>query len=137
MGQLKHYANDNTSQGHSHAVEQKNNPRSVQQHWNTEGHCQQQSLGTDEGNQLQTFWPWNALFFDAAQHHVTKVIVQMPFDNIESIQRPKVIMLPAMKLKTLLMWCQPAEKSNVDVCIVSGDVGIGMVDHGMFPVPYV
>ena len=44
-------------------------------------------------------------------------------------------MLPTMKGESFLMRREPAEKADVDVIVVAGDVGIGVMDNIVFASP--
>ena len=48
-----------------------------------------------------------------------------------------VLFLPALISESLLMWCQPAEKRDVNIGVMARDVYVSMMYDYMFPVPYV
>ena len=41
---------------------------------------------------------------DSTKDYVAEIIVEMPLEDVQSIERPQIKMLPAMKSESLLMW---------------------------------
>ena len=74
---------------------------------------------------------------DPAGDQVPKVVVQLPLDRQKAVQHPKVKVLETVDLQPLLMRRHPAEKAEVDVVVVAGDVGVVVVDRIVLPGPEV
>src|SRR6267142_2435160 len=72
-----------------------------------------------------------------AANHFFEIIKEFPLDHYDAIQGPQIKVLPPMNLEPLLMWSQPAEGPVVDVGVVARDVGKGVMEDGVFPVPQV
>jgi hypothetical protein len=52
------------------------------------------------------------------RYDVAEVIVELPLDGQEPVQRPEVIVLPAVEPQALLVRRQPPEEADVNVGVV-------------------
>src|ERR1044072_1514510 len=107
----------------------------MDQEGQAEGQCHEQRFTADKPEEFQPFWPRHSCHADPAKDHVTEIIVQMPLDDVQSVERPQIEMLPAMKSESLLMWCSPAEKRNVNIGVMPCDVYVSMMYDYVFPAP--
>src|SRR6267154_1608608 len=103
----------------------------MEQQRNREGHGQEKDLGKNKTRQLPTPGTRHSVRANAAEHHVTKIVKQMPLNDVQSVEWPKVEVLPPVKTKSLLMRREPAEETEVNVGVMAGDVDIGMMNHHM------
>jgi hypothetical protein len=46
-------------------------------------------------------------------------------------------MLPPVKPESLLMGRQPAELSEIDICVMARNVDIGVMDYDVLPAPHI
>jgi hypothetical protein len=68
------------------------------------GQCEEQRFTADKADEFPPFRPRHSRGSDPAKDYVTKIIVEIPLDDIQSVERPQIEMLPAMNSKSLLMW---------------------------------
>ncbi len=66
--------------------------------------CEQQRFTAYEPHEFQLFRPGHSRGSDATKDYVTEIIVEMPLNDIQSVERPQIEMLPAMKSESSLMW---------------------------------
>src|SRR5690242_3428099 len=91
---------------------------------------EEQRFTTDKPEEFRPFWPRHSCASDPTKGYVTEIIVEMPLDNIQSVERPQIEMLPAMKSESFLMWRQPAEERNVNIGVMARDVYVSMMYDG-------
>ena len=137
MGQLKHNANHDARKTDYQNVEKEYYPEAMDQKWQAKSQGEKQRFAGDKPEELPPFGPWHSCERDPAKDYVTKIIVEMPLDNVQSVERPQIEMLPAMKSESHLMWCQSAKNRNVDIGVMTGDVYVSMMYDYVFPVPHV
>ena len=65
---------------------------------------------------------------DLARGHVPEVVVNLPLGRQKTVQEPQVEVLESVKAQVLLVRGQSAEKSDVDVIIVAGDINKTVMD---------
>ena len=53
----------------------------------------------------------------------------MPLCRNESVQRPQIKVLILVKSKPRLVRCQPSQETEIDIAVVAGDVGVGVVNN--------
>lgn len=61
----------------------------------------------------------------------------MPFEQDKAIKRPEVDVLPAMKAESFLVRRKSAQEAKLNIVVVAGNVGVGMVENAMLPVPHI
>src|SRR5436190_17879335 len=94
-----------------------------------------QNLATDEIHQVPTFGARMSISAEPADGKVTEVIEKVPFNCHKAVQRPQVYMLPAVKAESFLVRRKPSEDADLDIVIMSRDVGIGVMDDVVFTRP--
>ncbi|HKN83589.1 MAG TPA: hypothetical protein VJW17_09135 [Pyrinomonadaceae bacterium] len=104
MSQLKHNANNHPRNSDYQNIEQKHYPEGMDQKRQSKSQAEEQRFTADKSEEFRPFWPRHSCASDATKDYVTEVIVQMPLDDIQSVERPQIEMLPAMKSESLLMW---------------------------------
>ncbi len=76
----------------------------MDQQGQSKGQCQEQRFTANKADEFPTFRPRDSCASDPAKGYVTEIIVQMPLDDVQSVERPQIEMLPAMKSESLLVW---------------------------------
>ena len=104
MRQLKHNADNHARKRDCQNVEQEHHPEGMDQKRQSKGQCEEQCFAADKPGEFQPFRPRHAGGSDSTKDHVAEIIVEMPLDNVQSVERPQIEMLPAMKSESLLMW---------------------------------
>src|ERR1041384_6444120 len=105
MSKLKHNTDNHARKPDYKNVEQEHYPEGMEQKRQSKSQCHEQHLTADKPGEFPPFRPGHSHGSDPAKDHVTEIIVQMPLDNVQSVERPQIEMLPAMKSESLLMWC--------------------------------
>src|SRR6266699_4673744 len=118
-----------------HRVERQCDPPGVEHHWNHEGHNQKDTLAAEENRKIPSLRARDSMGLDPARDKLLEIVMKMPLDRYQPVERPEIEVLPAMKFESFLMWSHPAEAAPVDVCVMVRDVGIGVMEHGVLPVP--
>src|SRR6185312_4654787 len=92
----------------------------------------------EEGNQVPTLWPWNPMIrSNAAANHFLEVIEELPLDHYDPVQGPEIKVLPAMHPASRLMRCQAAYHPIIYVGVVTVDVGVGVMENRVLPMPQI
>src|SRR5690349_11739031 len=105
MSKLKHNADNHACKTDYQNVEHEHYPEGVDQKRQSKSQCHEQHFTADKPAEFPPFRPGHSRRPDPAEDHVTEIIVQMPLDDVQSVERPQIEMLPAMKSESLLMWC--------------------------------
>src|SRR5678815_21860 len=105
MGKLKHNADNHARQSDYQNVKQEHYPEGMNHQRQSKSQCHQQRFAADKPDEFPPFRPGHSRGPDPAKDHVTEIVVQMPLDDVQSVERPQIEMLPAMKSESLLMWC--------------------------------
>src|ERR1051326_333941 len=137
MSKLKNNAYNQSCNTDCQNVEQEHHPEGMDQKRQSKRQCKEQSLTANKAGEFPPFRPCHTRGSDPAKDYVAKIIVEMPLDHIQSVERPQIEMLPAMNSKSFLMWCQPAEKRDINIGIMARNVYIGMMYNNVFPVAYI
>src|SRR5678815_343364 len=137
MSKLKHNANDHTRKTSYQRIEQEHYPEGMNQKRQSKGQRDEQCLAADEPEEFPSFRPRHSCECDPTKDYVTEIIVEMPLDDVQSVERPQIEMLPAVKSESLLMWRQSAKNRNINIGVMTCDVYVSMMYDYVFPVPYV
>src|SRR4029078_1605874 len=105
MSKLKYNADNHASKADYQNVEQEHYPKGMDQKRQSKSQRHEQHFTADKPGEFPPFRPGHSRGSDPAKDHVTKIIVQMPLDDVQSVDRPQIEMLPAMKSESLLGWC--------------------------------
>jgi hypothetical protein len=105
MGKLKHNTDNHASKTGYQNVEQEHYPEGMDQKRQPKSQRHEQRFTANKSDEFPPFRPGHSRRPDPAKNHVTEIIVQMPLDDVQSVERPQIEMLPAMKSESLLMWC--------------------------------
>src|SRR5690349_24551471 len=98
---------------------------------------EEQRFTADKPEEFRPFWPRHSCASDPTEDYVTEIIVEMPLDDVQSVERPQIEMLPAMESESLLMWRQSPKNRNINICVMACDIYVRMMYDDVFPVPYV
>jgi len=104
MSKLKYNADNHASKTDYQNVEQEHYPKGMDQKRQSKSQCHEQHFTADKPDEFPPFRPGHSRGSDPAKDHVMEIIVQMPLDDVQSVERPQIEMLPAMKSESLLMW---------------------------------
>ena len=105
MSELKYNADNHARKTGYQNVKHEHYPKGMDQQRQAKSQRQEQHFTGDKPDEFPLFRPGHARGSDPAKKHVAEIIVQMPLDDIESVERPQIEMLPAMRSESLLMWC--------------------------------
>src|SRR5688572_3857787 len=105
MSKLKHDADNHARKADYQHVEQEHCPKGMDHKRQSKSQCHEQRFTADKPGEFPPFRPGHSRGSDPAKDHVAEIIVQMPLDDVQSVQWPQIEMLPAMKSESLLMWC--------------------------------
>src|SRR5688572_25968901 len=105
MSKLKYNADNHARESGYQNVKQEHHPERMEQKRQSKSQCHEQGFTADKPDEFPPFRPGHSRGSDPAKDHVTEIIVQMPLDDVQSVERPQIEMLPAMKSESLLMWC--------------------------------
>jgi hypothetical protein len=105
MSKLKHNAHNHARKTDYQNVEQEHYPDGMDQKRQSKSQCHEQRFTTDKPGEFPPFRPGHSRGSDPAKDHITEIIVQMPLDDVQSVELPQIEMLPAMKSESLLVWC--------------------------------
>src|SRR5436190_19871416 len=105
MSKLKHNADNHARKRDRQNVEEEHHPEGTDQKRQAKSQCEKQRFTTDKPGEFPPFRPRHSRGPDPAKGYITEIIVEVPLDYIQSVQRPQIKMLPAMKFESLLMWC--------------------------------
>src|SRR5690349_4730422 len=105
MSKLKHNTDNHARETGYQNVEQEHYPEGMDQKRQAKSQCEEQRFTADKPDEFPPFRPRHSRGSDPAKDHVTEIVVQMPLDDVQSVERPQIEMLPAMKSESLLMWC--------------------------------
>jgi hypothetical protein len=105
MSKLKHNADNHARKPDDQNVEQEHYPEGMDQKRQSKSQCHEQRFTADKPGEFPPFRPGHSRGSDPAKDHVTEIIVQMPLDDVQSVERPQIEMLPTMKSESLLMRC--------------------------------
>jgi hypothetical protein len=137
MSKLKHNANNHTRKTDRQRVEEEHYPEGMDQKRYAKGQREEQRFAAYKPEQFPPFRPRHSCECDPTKDYVTKIIVEMPLDDVQSVERPQIEMLPAMKSESLLMWRQSAKDRNINICVMARDIYVSMMYDYVFPVPHV
>ena len=137
VGQLKDNADNHARSDYRDTVKQTDSQGTVKHQWEHESDGKKHCFGSGETQPFPTLWPGHAMLTNPPEYDITEVVVELPLDNVQAIQRPQVKMLPAMKPQTWMMWRDTADNSQFYVGVMAGDIRIRVMDHIMLPMPYV
>ncbi len=104
MSQLKDNANDHSGKTGYQNVEQEHHPEGMDQKRQAKSQCEEQRFTADKSDKFPPFRPRHACESDPAKDHISEIIVEIPLDDIQSVEWPQIEMLPAMKFESSLMW---------------------------------
>src|SRR5690349_9507078 len=107
----------------------------MKQHGHDERQRKEAYLSADEQQQIFPLRPRDLSIPDARNRNVVKVVVEMPLDRDQSVQRPHVDALQPMEFEARLMRREPAEKADVDVVVKACDVRVRMMNGVVLPCP--
>ena len=127
------YAADESGEG----VDGQDGPPAMEEHGDAEGHGEEDDLAGDEHEEVFALGAGDFVAADVAGGNLLKIVHQMPFDGEESVQKPEIDALHAMEPVAPLLGRQPAEEAEVDVVILPVDVGEGVMNRVVLPVPEV
>ena len=71
---------------------------------NPKANVRNSDFTADKPDEFPPFWPGHSCGSDPPEDYVAEIIVKMPLDDIQSVERPQIELLPAMKSESLLMW---------------------------------
>lgn len=95
----------------------------------------EEQLAGDEGDELEAARAGEALLADAPGDDVTKVVDEVPLDGEQRVEEPRVDVLVAVPGVARLVGREPHEGLNVDVDVEAHEVGVGVVEDVVLPVP--
>jgi hypothetical protein len=104
MSKLKYNADNHASKTDYQNVEQEHYPEGMDQKRQSKSQGEEQHFTANKADEFRPFWPRHSCESDPTKGYVTEIIVQMPLDDIQSVERPQIEMLPAMKSESFLMW---------------------------------
>src|ERR1700752_2587716 len=104
MRKLKHNADNHARKPGYQNVEQQHHPEGMDQKRQSKGQCEEQRFTANKADEFPSFRPRHSGGADPTKDYVTEIIVEIPLDDIQSVERPQIEMLPAMKFESLLMW---------------------------------
>ena len=104
MSKLKHNAGNHARKPNYQDVEQEHYPDGMKQKRQAKSQCKKQRFTAGKPGEFPPFRPGHSGGSDPAKDNVTEIIVEIPLDDIQSVERPQIEMLPAMKFESLLMW---------------------------------
>ena len=104
MRKLKHNADNHARKRGYQNIEQEHHPEGMDQKRQAKGQCEEQYFTAEKSDEFQPFRPRHSGGSDPAKDYVTEIIVEIPLDDIQSVEWPQIEMLPAMKFESLLMW---------------------------------
>jgi hypothetical protein len=105
MSKLKYNADNHARKPNYQNVKQEHFPEGMDQKRQSKSQCHEQRFTADKPGEFPPFRPGHSRGPDSTKDHVTEIIVQMPLDYVQSVERPQIEVLPAMKSESLLMWC--------------------------------
>ena len=109
----------------------------MQHHRYSNAHDQKEQLADNENRQFLTTRSDYRMHSDTTSQQVAEVVIELPLDGNKTVQEPQIEMLQPMNADVSLMRRQTAEKSQLNVVIMPGDVGIGVVNHIVLASPVV
>jgi len=104
MRKLKHNADNHARKRGYQNVEQQHYPEGMEQQRQAKSQCEKQRFSANKPGEFPPFRPGHAGGSDSAKDYVTEIIVEIPLDNVQSVEWPQIEMLPAMKFESFLMW---------------------------------
>lgn len=130
-------AEDDAGDERCQGIEEQNYPPGVKAHGDNQGKRKENQLADNEDDEVPPFGSRIAILADLAGDIGMKVVEKVPFVKHKTVERPEVEMLPAVEAVAFLVRREPAEEAKLDVVIVAGDIGVGVVEDTMLPVPHV
>jgi hypothetical protein len=104
MSQLKHDTDNHARKPDYQNVEQEHYPEGMDQERQSKSQCHDQHFTANKPDEFPPFRPGHSRRSDPAKDYVTEIVIEMPLDHIQSVERPQIKMLPAMESESLLMW---------------------------------
>ena len=105
MSKLKYNGNNPPCNTDYQNVEQEHYPEGMEQKAQSKSQCHEQHFTADKPDEFPPFRPGHSRGSDPAKDYVPQIIVEVPLDDIQSVERPQIEMLPAMESESFLMWC--------------------------------
>jgi hypothetical protein len=96
MRKLKHNADNQARKRDYQNVEQQHHPEWMDQKRQAKGQCHEQYFTAEKTDEFQPFRPRHSHGSDPAKDYVAEIIVEMPLDDVQSVEWPQIEMLPAM-----------------------------------------
>ena len=137
MRQLKHDTERQALNQRRREVEQQYGPQRVHEQWEQQRQRKENRFAAEEHHQIPPFRPREPAPADLADGPVMEVVVELPLHRQKAIQYPQVILLEPVKCEPLLVRREPAEKAEVDVVVVAGNVGVAVMHRVVLPGPEV
>ena len=103
MGKLKDNADNDARKTDYQNVEEEHHPDGMDQKRQAKSQCEEQRFAADKPEEFPPFRSGHSCASDSTKDYVTKIIVEMPLNDVQSVERPQIEMLPAMKSESLLM----------------------------------
>src|SRR6476646_3580770 len=103
MRKLEHNADNHARKPNCQSVEEKHHPDGMEQKRQAKSQGKKQRFTADKPGEFPPFRSRHSRGSDPAQAYVAEIIVEMPLDDIQSVEWPQIEMLPAMKFEPLLM----------------------------------
>src|SRR5437762_6432916 len=97
--QLKYNTHQDAHHGRRYDVAQQHCPHGVEKHGNHECKCEKEHFACPKKRQIPALGAWESRpsYTDRSGDNVTEIAKQMPSEHHESIERPEVKVLPAVK----------------------------------------
>lgn len=133
--QLKYDAEHQTQHNRRSGVEQHDDPDGVKHHGDAESQGEKNQFAGDEDGQVPALGTREPMFSNSSGDDVSEITNKMPVNCHEPIQRPEIIVLPAIKPEPSAMRREPPQPAQLDIGVIPGDVDVGVMEDDVLEVP--
>src|SRR5207253_7990239 len=137
VGHLEHHAQGGPEHQRGDDVVEKDDMHGVQQQRDPECPGEEERLPGEQENQISPGGAADSVAADSAGDEPSEIVDELPLDRHQSVERPEVEVLPAVKWEPGLMWRDPAEEAEVEIAVVAGDIDVRVMDDAVLPAPEV
>src|SRR6185369_17625471 len=97
MGQLKHHTDNDARDTDGKYVKKQDQPKTMEERGNDKSQGKKEGLATNEPHEIPKLWPADPSRANLTQDHVPKIVVEMPLNDIQTVEWPKIEMLEPMQ----------------------------------------
>jgi len=135
MGHLKHDGKDDTFDEAGEDVEGQNQIPRVKVQRKKKGKERKDKLSSEQMKEIPSFRSWDGVAADLPLGEVVIIIEEMPLDHEQTVEKPEIEVLVAVESVVSLVRGESPERADFEIGIVVVDVGIGVVEVVVFPIP--